>query len=301
MVRRLGERFGDPLMGVGFAIVAGIQIAAEDTLSIADRIGAAAVAVAVAIALAQRRRYPLVLAARDHRVSARTTDHSDGRRRHGVRHRDHHRHLHVRRAPGGSRPAPGRRPRGGDGRLPPGHGGSGLRRRRLLLAAVRRPVDRRAHDAGQPPAPGAVGGPGGPARAPARRAGAHRRRRRASARSRASCTTWWRTRSPSIVLQARGGRRADRHASPRRPARRSTRSRRPSRQALDEMRRLLGVLLRPATTSHAAPQPTLARLEELVADLRASGLPVELARRGRAARCCRRASTCRPTASCRRR
>ena len=62
MVRRLGERFGDPLMGVGFAIVAGIQIAAEDTLGVADRIGAAAVAVAVAIALAQRRRLPLVLA-----------------------------------------------------------------------------------------------------------------------------------------------------------------------------------------------------------------------------------------------
>src|SRR5687767_8279629 len=63
MVRRLGERFGDPLLGIGFAIVAGIQIAAEDSLGLADRIGAAAVVVAVAVALAQRRRYPLVLAA----------------------------------------------------------------------------------------------------------------------------------------------------------------------------------------------------------------------------------------------
>jgi signal transduction histidine kinase len=62
MVRRLAERFGDPLMGVAFAIVAGIQIAADADLGVADRIGAAAVAVTVAIALAQRRRAPLVLA-----------------------------------------------------------------------------------------------------------------------------------------------------------------------------------------------------------------------------------------------
>ena len=47
------------------------------------------------------------------------------------------------------------------------------------------------------------------------------------------------------------------------------------REALTEMRRLLGVL-RAGEPSPSAPQPSLARLPELVAEMQASGLPVEL-------------------------
>jgi signal transduction histidine kinase len=47
------------------------------------------------------------------------------------------------------------------------------------------------------------------------------------------------------------------------------------REALTEMRRLLGVL-RAGDPSPAGPQPSLGRLPELVEEMRASGLPVEL-------------------------
>ncbi|MEO5941761.1 MAG: sensor histidine kinase [Candidatus Limnocylindrales bacterium] len=47
------------------------------------------------------------------------------------------------------------------------------------------------------------------------------------------------------------------------------------REALTEMRRLLGVL-RAGEPSPSAPQPSLVRLPELVAEMQASGLPVEL-------------------------
>jgi len=46
------------------------------------------------------------------------------------------------------------------------------------------------------------------------------------------------------------------------------------RQALTEMRRLLGVL-RDEEPAARAPQPTLSRLEELLEDVRATGLPVQ--------------------------
>jgi signal transduction histidine kinase len=47
------------------------------------------------------------------------------------------------------------------------------------------------------------------------------------------------------------------------------------RSALTEMRRLLGVLRQPATPGHA-PQPTLADLDDLLAAVRAAGLPTRL-------------------------
>jgi signal transduction histidine kinase len=48
------------------------------------------------------------------------------------------------------------------------------------------------------------------------------------------------------------------------------------RQALAEMRRLLGVIRRDDEPPAAAPQPTLARLPSLIDEMRASGLPVDL-------------------------
>jgi len=48
------------------------------------------------------------------------------------------------------------------------------------------------------------------------------------------------------------------------------------RQALGEMRRLLGILRRAEGKAALAPQPGLARLDDLVAQARAGGLPVEL-------------------------
>jgi signal transduction histidine kinase len=52
------------------------------------------------------------------------------------------------------------------------------------------------------------------------------------------------------------------------------------RQALAEMRRLLGLLRAPDEQIALAPQPSLTRLDELAASLRAAGLPVELAIEG---------------------
>jgi signal transduction histidine kinase len=48
------------------------------------------------------------------------------------------------------------------------------------------------------------------------------------------------------------------------------------RQALAEMRRLVGVLRRPEEAPALAPQPSLEHLDKLVAHVRESGLPVEL-------------------------
>ncbi len=55
------------------------------------------------------------------------------------------------------------------------------------------------------------------------------------------------------------------------------------RQALAEMRRLLGLLRAPDEQIALAPQPSLTHLDELVASVRAAGLPVELAIEGDAA------------------
>jgi signal transduction histidine kinase len=56
------------------------------------------------------------------------------------------------------------------------------------------------------------------------------------------------------------------------------------RQALAEMRRLVGVLRRPEEAPALAPQPSLEHLEKLVAHVRESGLPVELRVEGEAVR-----------------
>jgi signal transduction histidine kinase len=53
------------------------------------------------------------------------------------------------------------------------------------------------------------------------------------------------------------------------------------RSALTEMRRLLGVMRQPAVAPEHAPQPTLADLDDLLATVRAAGLPTQLTVSGR--------------------
>ena len=55
---------------------------------------------------------------------------------------------------------------------------------------------------------------------------------------------------------------------------------RTGREALAEMRHLLGVLNLPEARAALAPQPTLAELDELIARSRAAGLPTVLDLRG---------------------
>jgi signal transduction histidine kinase len=78
-----------------------------------------------------------------------------------------------------------------------------------------------------------------------------------------------------IGLQARGGRKVI--AS---DAARATRAfdaiEETAGQALTEMRRLLGMLRMPDEKLAREPQPSLARLDELVAQVRGAGLPVEI-------------------------
>ena len=54
------------------------------------------------------------------------------------------------------------------------------------------------------------------------------------------------------------------------------------RQALTEMRRLLGILRRTEAELALAPQPSLSQLDDLIEQLRATGLPVELRIEGEA-------------------
>ena len=75
---------------------------------------------------------------------------------------------------------------------------------------------------------------------------------------------------------------------------------RTGREALAEMRRLVGMLNEDETSPSYAPQPGLAALDTLVDPVREAGLPVELRVEGSAARRCHRDSTWPPTASCRR-
>lgn len=78
-----------------------------------------------------------------------------------------------------------------------------------------------------------------------------------------------------IVLQARGGRRMldDDLEETRRALDAIERT---ASQALAEMRRLLGLLRESDEEIALAPQPSLARLEALAADVRDAGLPVEV-------------------------
>ena len=72
-----------------------------------------------------------------------------------------------------------------------------------------------------------------------------------------------------------------------------------AREALTEMRRLLGVLRGADADAERAPQPGMDRLEGLVAAVQGAGLTVDLHVEGDQ-RPCRRAWSCRPTGSCRR-
>ena len=71
------------------------------------------------------------------------------------------------------------------------------------------------------------------------------------------------------------------------------------RQALAEMRRLVGIMRTEEETAALAPQPGLGTLPALVEQVRQSGLPVEPGWRGTRSRC-RQASTSPPIGSCRR-
>ena len=82
-----------------------------------------------------------------------------------------------------------------------------------------------------------------------------------------------------IVLQARGGRRLL-HEEPDETLQALDAIERTASQALAEMRRLLGLLRESGEQLALAPQPTLARLSDLVAQVREAGLPVELAIQG---------------------
>src|SRR5262249_12657104 len=82
-----------------------------------------------------------------------------------------------------------------------------------------------------------------------------------------------------IVLQARGGRK-QLDSSPEQTRAALDAVEVTAAQALAEMRRLLGLLRETDDAVTLAPQPTLARLAELVEHVRDAGLPVELAFEG---------------------
>ena len=75
-----------------------------------------------------------------------------------------------------------------------------------------------------------------------------------------------------VVLQAAGARASDRPA-----AAALAKIERSGREALNEMRRLLGVLREPTEGAGVAPQPGVADLAVLAEGVRAAGLPVRLA------------------------
>jgi signal transduction histidine kinase len=82
-----------------------------------------------------------------------------------------------------------------------------------------------------------------------------------------------------IVLQARGGRK-QLDADPRQASHALDAIEETATVALTEMRRLLGLLRESDEELALAPQPTLARVEELVRQVREAGLPVELSVEG---------------------
>jgi signal transduction histidine kinase len=78
------------------------------------------------------------------------------------------------------------------------------------------------------------------------------------------------------VVQARGGRRPL-DEDPGETRRALDVIERAGSEALQEMRRLLGLLRDADVGIPLAPQPSLRRIDELVKEVRSSGLPVELA------------------------
>jgi len=84
-----------------------------------------------------------------------------------------------------------------------------------------------------------------------------------------------------MVVQARGGRRVL-QSEPADANEAFAVIERTGRQALEEMRRLLGMLRRSDEELTLAPQPSLKELERLVEQVRAAGLPVQVAIEGEA-------------------
>jgi signal transduction histidine kinase len=86
--------------------------------------------------------------------------------------------------------------------------------------------------------------------------------------------------SMSVMVVQAGGARRILDRDPGRALEAATRIERTGREALAEMRHLLGVLHGPDARPALAPQPTLAELDQLVARARAAGLPASLDLRG---------------------
>ncbi len=79
-----------------------------------------------------------------------------------------------------------------------------------------------------------------------------------------------------MTVQAAGVRSLLRSPSRSASARRCRSIEQTGREALAEMRRLVGVLRRPEEAPALAPQPSLEHVDKLVAQAREAGLPVEL-------------------------
>ena len=107
--------------------------------------------------------------------------------------------------------------------------------------------------------------------------------------------------SMSVMVVQAGGARRILDRDPARALEAATRIERTGREALAEMRHLLGVLNGTDQPPALAPQPTLAEIGELVARARAAGLPTVLDVPRRAPRRCPPGSTSRRTGSSRRR
>ena len=86
--------------------------------------------------------------------------------------------------------------------------------------------------------------------------------------------------SMSVMVVQAGGARRILDRDPARALEAATMIERTGREALTEMRHLLGVLNLPEARAALAPQPTLAELDELIARSRAAGLPTVLDLRG---------------------
>jgi signal transduction histidine kinase len=86
--------------------------------------------------------------------------------------------------------------------------------------------------------------------------------------------------SMSVMVVQAGGARRILDRDPARALEAANRIERTGREALAEMRHLLGMLNLPEAQPALAPQPTLAEAEELVARARAAGLPTVLELRG---------------------
>ena len=95
----------------------------------------------------------------------------------------------------------------------------------------------------------------------------------------------------AMTVQASARAAAVRRATRRARATRSRPSSTPGREALAELRRLLGVLRKEDEELALAPQPSLAHVDALARRAEAAGLPVAAARLGRRCARCRPAST----------